>query len=170
MSDRQAPIMITISAVVFLVLIQLALPATAGTNQPILLVNGASLQTEPAPIVRSGRLFLPATSLRKLGLAVEMRGRNSAWVAWPASEDMRIYTAGSKTSKDQPAPFIYKSTLMLPLREIVDGKIMILEWEGRSKIVRVRIRSSWKEWRSENDAQLQREHPNWYETPIFTKG
>lgn len=139
-------------------------------------VDGEELRTNPRPLVRNGRVFIPATAFRKIGLAVEVQSRTRAWVGWPSSDSIIYFTAGEgyftggapelRRIALPGTPFVYRGALMVPLRSFTDGRNVRAEFDSRSNTVRLTRSRNWLDWRlSEND-ELTRTYSSWYETPI----
>lgn len=143
-------------------------------------VDSKTLITTPAPTIRHGRIYVPITAFRKMGLYVDWkRGEHSGMVAWIDSDLIYDVTAGqswvpgamagSKIELPGP-PFMSGGQLMIPLRTpVIDMpryRDFQIEWDSRNDTAIVHRSKGWLERRLKEDAVLKAAKPDCYETPI----
>ena len=165
------------SAAVAALWILLSAGAVCASGRAILTLDGKPLVTSPRPTIRNGRLFVPATVFRQVGLAVEERGRREVWVGWPESDVTVTFTLGSKRAKfsydrhkDLAAPpFLCHGKLMVPLTVVIShtDRMCNTRWDPKTGTVEVHRSPQWLKWRLELDKELrEKRKPGWYTTPL----
>jgi hypothetical protein len=154
----------------------LAVSAGAYASQrPTLKVDGVTLPTDPPPVVRHGRMYVPITAFRKIGLYVDYKpGSSTGTVAWLDSDSIYDLAAGQSWVPGQVrgsreeipgTPFMLSGQLMVPLRTPFHGGD-ILEWDAKNRVANVVRSTPWLRWRLAEDSELKAAHPRFYETPI----
>ncbi len=142
-----------------------------------LMIDGKKLCTYPRPLIRHGRVFVPVSAVKSIGLWVDWHmGGNSAEVAWPESDVFIHFDSGkgafnvglteeqyeiSKRNRIMPPSFMRRGFLMVPLRTIAEGDFS-LRWNGRTSTVNVVRPAAWTRWRRSIDAELLKSYPDKY--------
>ena len=143
-----------------------------------IILDGKKLPVSPAPVLRKGRVFVPAMIFRKIGLSVISNNPRKAEVGWPDSDAIIDYQAGKRTYHyDVPAnapnaplgvlpgtPFMHSGVLMIPLRSWIDnGKLpggITAEWDSDTRTVHLYREMNWLRRRIAEDADYAK-HPEW---------
>ena len=153
--------------------------ATTRSGAITIFVDGKVLNTLPQPVLRRGRVFIPVTAFKRIGLAVKVISKDEAWVGWPSSEFNYAFKAGRKTSSFHDpdssttalpgTPFMRRGALMVPLRSMFPNirlSDLTAEWNSRSKAVHIHRSAKWRRWRLQHDVEFRKSNPDWYSTPI----
>ncbi len=152
----------------------------AASESLTLKVDDQILSTAPTPIIRNGRVYVPITAFRKMGLYVSWeQGDKTGTVAWPETDAIYCVTAGQDWVPGQMkgirialpgAPFMSGGQLMLPLRTPVEKSLSVsffqIDWDATNHVVSVRRSKAWLERRRAQDADLKAASPGCYETPM----
>lgn len=139
-----------------------------------LMVDGVPFRTAPRPVIRHGRIFLPAAAFRKIGLGVDEDRSGIKEVFWPSSDVSFDFKAGRKWVSGQmmgsrvsisAAPFYKHGALMVPLRDVT-GNMFPVDWQPQTRTANILRPKHWLKWRMDEDNAMRRERSRWYETPI----
>lgn len=158
-------------------LLVLGLPQVVSASPSVtLLVDGKRLPTSPAPVLRGGRVYVPVTVFRPIGLAVSMKGSRRASVGWPESDLIIDFRAGvDYYTPDSPEParvklpgtaFVSRGVLMVPLRALLDdsdyGTSLTAKWDSATRTLNVRRSRRWLRQRLEMDDEFIKGQPDVY--------
>ena len=143
-----------------------------------LLVDGKQMHTSPPPVLRRGRVYIPVTAFRKIGLAVKIRSTREASVGWPESDDIVDFKAGVRKYVERlgeeeivvtlpGTPFVHRGVLMVPLRSLLSdrdhGVALVAGWDASSRVVHIHRSKRWLRRRLEDDASLTKACPDLYD-------
>jgi hypothetical protein len=158
-----------------LITLVLLIAITAAATAVTITVDDEVLNTSPQSEIRSGRVYMPITSMKKLGLWVDYdAGDRFGRVGWPESDGIVNFDVGrvwldaygdapEKTLKGKP--FMKQRVLMIPLNSFT-GSTFLAKWDNRSKTVSISRDKRWMAWRRRLDDELQKAQPDKYATPI----
>lgn len=166
--------------ILIVMLMSLSIGTCSAPEAITLKVDGKKLITSPLPTIRNGRVYVPITAFRKMGLFVNWKyGEHSGTVAWIKSDLIYDVTAGRSWVPGQIAgskvqipetPFMSGNQLMVSLRTPVSdtpsARNFQLEWNAKSRTANVCRSKKWLEKRLKEDTALKAAKPSCYETPI----
>ncbi|MCX6345567.1 MAG: hypothetical protein NT018_10935 [Armatimonadetes bacterium] len=156
-------------------LVLLISPSLSHASAPILMVDGVRVRSTPPPIIRNGRVFVPVNFFRKLGLGTEVKSTTRAKAFWPSTDVIYDFKAGrswvpgdmvGSRIKLSASPFVWRKSLMVPLREVMGN---VFQWNARGNIVRIQREKGWLRWRLDDDEEIRKFTPDWYSTPVRPK-
>lgn len=169
---RQLVFTIVLTAIV-------ATMAIGAQIKPVVLIDGELLQTSPKPVIQGGRIYIPAYSIRKIGLRVEWQPEyGRVEIAWPESDGfiyaqqgrlwIPYYKEGGPDQLLPGKPFYKQGRLMIPIRALADksGSMLTLEWNRKKSTANLRREQRWLNWRLTIDGQLRQGSPGCYEKPL----
>lgn len=133
-------------------LVTLAIGAKPAPVGPAIIIYGRTLKTRPAPVIRRGRIYVPITAFREMGLQVTWkRGQSSGTVAWEDSDLIYDVTAGRSWVPGQIAgskikipgmPYMCGDQLMVPLRtpviDMPQYRDFQIRWDSRHRAAIIR--------------------------------
>lgn len=155
----------------------ISLHASANSVQSVtVLVDGKQMPVSPPPVLRGGRVYVPVTMFRQIGMAVEQKSSREAWVGWPESDSIVRFKAGVRRYVEQyeekvvrtlpGTPFVRRGVLMVPLRSMLSdtdvGTSITAEWNSKTRTIYVHRSKSWLRWRLDIDTELIKNCPDWY--------
>ena len=150
-------------------LLVLGLPHVVSASPAVtLLVDGKRLPTSPAPVLRGGRVYVPVTVFRPIGLYVRQKNAREAEVAWPDTDSFTDFKAGVRRYVDDMdperstyllpgTPFMSDRVLMVPLTAVLDGR-----YDPDTRTVSIRRDRGWLRYRLEDDDAYVKNQPQFY--------
>ena len=143
-------------------------------------VDGRVLKTNPAAVIRGGKLYVPVDAFRRIGLYVEWAvAAKHAEICMPKSDDFVSVKTGRIWIEPEgppplPAPkvlpgkpFMLKGSLMAPLSTVIAYYHweFSVDWDARSQTAHVKRDPRWLKHRLEMDKELHKDAGH-YAEPI----
>jgi hypothetical protein len=126
----------------------------ARRSRPKIAIDGREVTLSPAPVIRDGRLYVPAQQVfGALGLVVKTGNRSGQiTVIWPDTEDAIFFEPGRVWVVDDSGvpmreqtldktPFMLRDALMAPLRVVAREwrYALYVEWHSKTRTANIHV-------------------------------